>query len=44
MMPLRWMRRKSPKTKAQRALVPSAAPSVSPRNHSAYSSQECFSR
>ena len=44
MIPLRWMRRKSPKTNAQRPFVPSVAPSVRPRNHPAYSSQECFSR
>src|SRR6266508_5148228 len=41
MIPERWTRRKSPQTNAYRALVSSAAPSVSPRCHSAYSSHEC---
>ena len=41
MMPIRWMRLKSPYTKAYLALVSSVAPSVRPRCQRAYSSQEC---
>src|SRR4051794_33894085 len=44
MSPMRWTRRKSPWANAYRAFVPSRAPSVSARNHPAYSSHACASR
>jgi hypothetical protein len=43
-IPIRCTRRKSPHTKAYRALVSSLAPSVRPRCQAAYSAQECRSR
>src|SRR5919204_442646 len=44
MRPMRWTRRKSPYTKAYRALVSSLAPSVRPRCHEAYSAHEWLFR